>query len=85
MKFDPKRIMDEAIDQMQKREGMERREEPPERRSYGNDSEVDDLVYNISRDMEDIRVKSRELDDRMRDQEMKFNRLWDLLKQRREY
>lgn len=84
MKFDPKRIMDEAIDQMQKREGTEKHEERS-RSSYGNDSEVDDLIYKISRDMEDIRVKSRELSDRMSDQEMKFNRLWDLLKQRRDY
>ncbi|WP_414468346.1 hypothetical protein [Methanobacterium sp. ACI-7] len=84
MKFDPKRIMDEAIDQMQKREGMEKHEDRP-RSSYGNDSEVDDLIYKIYRDMEDIRVKSRELSDRMSDQEMKFNRLWDLLKQRRDY
>jgi len=47
--------------------------------------DVDDLIRSISRDVEEIRIKNRELNDRVSDLEMKFNRLRDLMWNKRYY
>lgn len=77
MKFDPKKMLDDTLNQMQ---DSSRRSD---RGSYGTDSDVEDLVHRISRDVEEIRMKNRELNDRISDLEMKFNRLRDLLRNKR--
>lgn len=77
MKFDPKKMLDDTLNQMQ---DANRRSD---QRSYGHESEVDDLIYRISRDVEEVRIKNRELNDRISDLEMKFNHLRDLLRNKR--
>jgi hypothetical protein len=74
MKFDPKKMLDDTLNQMQDTNSRS------DRRSYGNESDIDDLVYRISRDVEEIRIKNRELNDRISDLDMKFNRLRDLMR-----
>ncbi|MGB9978230.1 hypothetical protein [Methanobacterium sp.] len=76
MKFDPKKMLDDTLNQMQ---DTDRRSS---RRSYGHESDIDDLIYTISRDVEEIRMKNRELNDRISDLDMKFNRLRDLMRNR---
>nr|WP_243687032.1 hypothetical protein [Methanobacterium formicicum] len=46
--FDPKKIMDTAIDQVQKT-GKD---------SYRSRGEIDDILYKMSRDLEELRMKT---------------------------
>lgn len=80
MKFDPKKMLDDTLDQMSQ---SSRRTDDRRGDSYGRESDVDDLIHRISRDVEEIRMKNRELNDRISDLEVKFNRLRDLLRNRR--
>jgi hypothetical protein len=66
--FDPKKLMDTAIDQVQKSGN-----------SRGSRGEVDDILYKMSRDLEEVRMKNRELTERLNDLDMQFNRLKSLL------
>lgn len=71
--FDPKKIMDSALDQVQK---------STTGRPYdhsGRGGEVDELIYRMSRDLEDMRRKNQELTDRLNDFERQFNHLRDLI------
>ena len=77
MKFDPKKMLDDTLNQMQDTNSRS------SRGSYGHESDVDDLIYRISRDVEEIRIKNRELNDRISDLDMKFNRLRDLMRNKR--
>ncbi len=79
MKFDPKKMLDDTLNQM----SQSSRYDDRRRESYGRESDVDDLIRSISRDVEEIRMKNRELNDRISDLEMKFNRLRDLMRNRR--
>lgn len=79
MKFDPKKMLDDTLDQM----NQSSRKYDDRRRDYGRESDVDDLIYSISRDTEEIRIKNRELNDRINDLERKFNRLSELMRNRR--
>ena len=47
-------------------------------RSSGG-SEIDELIYRMTRDMEDLRRKNQELSDRLNDFESQFNHLRDLI------
>lgn len=67
--FDPKKLVDTAIDQVQK----------SGRSSQGSGGEVDDILYKMSRDLEELRMKNRELTERLNDLDMQFNRLKNLL------
>ncbi len=79
MKFDPKKMLDDTLDQMsQSNRGYDDR-----RRDYGREGDVDDLIYSISRDVEEIRLKNRELNDRISDLDRKFSRLKELMRNRR--
>jgi hypothetical protein len=69
--FDPKKLMDTAIDQVQK-SGSSR---------GSSRGEVDDILYKMSRDLEEVRMKNRELTERLNDLDMQFNRLKSLLSQ----
>ncbi len=70
--FDPKKLMDTAIDQVQKSGSG--------RDSYrSNGGEIDDILYKMSRDLEEVRMKNRELTERLNDLDMQFNRLKSLL------
>ena len=81
--FDPKKIMDSAMDQVQKQAtGMTTGSNS--RRSSGG-SEVDELIYRMSRDMEDLRRKNQELSDRLNDFERQFNHLRDLINRNNRY
>jgi hypothetical protein len=66
--FDPKKLMDTAIDQVQKSGS-----------SRGSRGEVDDILYKMSRDLEEVRMKNRELTERLNDLDMQFNHLKNLL------
>ncbi|SCG85224.1 hypothetical protein [Methanobacterium congolense] len=66
--FDPKKLMDTAIDQVQKSGS-----------SHGSRGEVDDILYKMSRDLEEVRMKNRELTERLNDLDMQFNHLKNLL------
>ena len=81
MKFDPKKMIDSTLDQMN--QSSRRSDDRSRSDSYGRESDVDDLIHRISRDVEEIRMKNRELTDRISDLEVKFNRLRDLLRNRR--
>ena len=71
--FDPKKIMDSAMDQVQKQAtGM------ATGRTAGG-TEIDELIYRMTRDMEDLRRKNQELSDRLNDFERQFNHLRDLI------
>ena len=71
--FDPKKIMDSAMDQVQKQAtGM------ATGRTAGG-TEIDELIYRMTRDMEDLRRKNQELNDRLNDFERQFNHLRDLI------
>jgi hypothetical protein len=80
MKFDPKKMIDSTLDQMS--ESSRRRDGRP-RDSYGREGDVEDLIHRITRDLEEIRIKNRDLNDRINDLEMKFSRLKDLMRDRR--
>jgi len=67
--FDPKKLMDTAIDQVQK-SGSSR---------GSSRGEVDDILYKMSRDLEEVRMKNRELTERLNDLDMQFNHLKNLL------
>lgn len=69
--FDPKKLMDTAIDQVQKSSSG--------RDSYRNGGEIDDILYKMTRDLEEVRMKNRELTERLNDLDMQFNRLKSLL------
>jgi len=71
--FDPKKIMDSAVNQVQK----QATEIATGRNSGG--SEIDELIYRMTRDMEDLRRKNQELSDRLNDFERQFNHLRDLI------
>jgi hypothetical protein len=73
MKFDPKKIMDTALDQVQ--------QQGPGRSHHGG-SEVDEILYRLSRDLEELRMKSREFNDRLSDMERQFNHLKTLIQDR---
>jgi len=66
--FDPKKLMDTAIDQVQKSGS-----------SRGSRGEVDDILYKMTRDLEEVRMKNRELTERLNDLDMQFNHLKNLL------
>jgi len=68
--FDPKKIMDTAMDQVQKQTSG---------RPSGSGSDVDELLYRMSRDMEELRRKNQELTDRLNDFERQFNHLRDAI------
>ncbi len=80
MKFDPKKMIDDTLNQVS---DSSRRYDDRRRDSYGRESNTDDLIYRMSRDLEEIRMKNRELNDRIADLETKFNRLRDLMRERR--
>ncbi len=73
--FDPKKIMDTALDQVQKQATGK-----PSDSSSGRGSEADELIYRMSRDLEDMRRKNQELTDRLNDFERQFNQLRDLIR-----
>jgi len=75
--FDPKKIMDNAVDQVQK-QATEIATGRTSSRSTGG-SEIDELIYRMTRDMEDLRRKNQELSDRLNDFERQFNHLRDLI------
>jgi len=72
--FDPKKIMDTALDQVQKQTSGR-----PSDRDYRGGSEVDEMLYRMSRDLEEMRRKNQELTDRLNDFERQFNHLKDAL------
>lgn len=72
--FDPKKIMDTALDQVQKQTTGK-----PSGSTSGRGSEVDDLIYRLTRDLEDMRRKNQELTDRLNDFERQFSHLRDLI------
>jgi hypothetical protein len=74
MKFDPKKIMDTALDQVQQ-SGNRSHEQ-------GNGTEIDDVLYKMSRDLEELRIKNREITDRISDLDMQFNHLKNLINRR---
>lgn len=80
MKFDPKKVLDSTLDQMNQ---SSRRYDDRRRDDYSRENDVDDLIHRISRDLEEVRMKNRELNDRIADLEMKFNRLRDIIRNRR--
>ena len=51
MKFDPKKMLDDTLDQM----NQSSRKYDDRRRDYGHESDVDDLIYSISRDMNKLK------------------------------
>ncbi len=68
--FDPKKLVDTALDQVQK----------SGKSSQGSSGgEVDDILYKMSRDLEEMRMKNRELTERLNDLDMQFNHLKNLL------
>ena len=79
MKFDPKKMLDDTLDQM----SQSNRRYDDKRRDYGREGDVDDLIYSISRDIEEIRIKNRELNDRISDLDRKLNRLKELMRNKR--
>ncbi len=80
MKFDPKKMIDSTLDQMNQ---SSRRRDDRTRDSYGREGDVEDLIHRITRDLEEIRIKNRDLNDRINDLEMKFGRLKDLMRDRK--
>lgn len=78
--FDPKKIMDTALDQVQKQTTGR-----PTDRGTGRGSEVDELIYRMSRDLEDMRRKNQELTDKLNDFERQFNHLRDLIRRNERY
>ena len=48
-------------------------------------SEIDELIYRMTRDMEDLRRKNQELSDRLNDFERQFNHLRDLINRNNRY
>ena len=74
--FDPKKLMDSAVDQVQK-QATDMVTGKSNRRTGG--SEIDELMYRMSRDMEDLRRKNQELSDRLNDFERQFNHLKDAI------
>ena len=81
MGFDPKKILDDTLNQVS--QSSSRRYDDRPRDSYGREGDVDDLIYSISRDVEEIRIKNRELNDRISDLERKFSRLKELMRNKR--
>ncbi len=73
--FDPKKIMDTALDQVQKQTTGR-----PAEHGTGRGSEVEELIYRMSRDLEEMRRKNQELSDRLNDFERQFNHLRDLIR-----
>jgi hypothetical protein len=76
--FDPKKIMDSAVDQVSK-QATDMVTGKSSGRS-GSGSEIDELLYRMTRDMEDLRRKNQELTDRLNDFERQFNHLRDAIK-----
>jgi len=72
--FDPKKIMDSAVNQVQKQAT-----EIATGKTSSRSSEIDELIYRMTRDMEDLRRKNQELSDRLNDFERQFNHLRDLI------
>jgi hypothetical protein len=81
--FDPKKIMDSAVDQVQKQATGMATGRTSGRTSGG--SEIDELIYRMTRDMEDLRRKNQELSDRLNDFERQFNHLRDLINRNNRY
>jgi len=81
MKFDPKKMIDSTLDQMS--DSSRRRHDDGGRGSYGREGDAEDLIHRISRDIEDIRIKNRDLNDRLNDLERNLSRLKDLMRDRR--
>ena len=81
MGFDPKRILDDTLNQVSQSSSSRRYDD--RRGDYGREGDVDDLIYSISRDVEEIRIKNRELNDRISDLERKFSRLKELMRNKR--
>lgn len=67
--FDPKKLVDTAMDQVQK----------SGKSSHRTGGEIDDILYKMSRDLEELRRKNRELSDRLNDLDIQFNHLKNLL------
>ena len=82
MGFDPKKILDDTLNQVSQ-SSTSRRYDDRHRDSYGREGDIDDLIYSISRDVEEIRLKNRELNDRISDLERKFGRLKELMRNKR--
>ncbi len=82
MGFDPKKILDDTLNQVSQ-SNSGRRYDDRHRDSYGREGDIDDLIYSISRDVEEIRIKNRELNDRISDLERKFSRLKELMRNKR--
>jgi hypothetical protein len=80
MGFDPKKILDDTLNQVGQSSS---RRYDDRHRDHGREGDVDDLIYSISRDVEEIRIKNRELNDRISDLERKFSRLKELMRNRR--
>ena len=77
--FDPKKIMDSAVNQVQKQATDMATGRTSSRSSGG--SEIDEVIYRMAKDMEDLRRKNQELSDRLNDFERQFNHLRDLIKE----
>jgi len=80
MKFDPKKMIDSTLDQMGE---SSRRRDDRGRSSYGREGDVEDLIHRITRDVEEIRIKNRDLDSRINDLERNIGHLRDLMRDRR--
>ncbi len=81
MKFDPKKMIDSTLDQMS--DSSRRRYDDRGRESYGREGDVEDLIHRITRDVEEIRVKNRDLNSRIDDLERNISHLRDLMRNRR--
>jgi hypothetical protein len=75
--FDPKKILDNAVNQVEK-QATDMATGRTSSRSTGG-SEIDELIYRMTRDMDDLRRKNQELSDRLNDFERQFNHLRDLI------
>ncbi len=81
MKFDPKKMIDSTLDQMS--DSSRRRYDDRGRSSYGREGDVEDLINRITRDVEEIRMKNRDLNSRIDDLERNISHLRDLMRNRR--
>ncbi len=81
MKFDPKKMIDSTLDQMS--DSSRRRYDERGRGSYGREGDVEDLINRITRDVEEIRMKNRDLNDRINDLERNISHLKDLMRNKR--
>jgi archaellum component FlaC len=71
--FDPKKMMNDAMDQVQKQAT------DMVTGSTNGGSGSDELIYRMTRDMEDLRRKNQELSDKLNDFERQFIQLKDII------